>query len=58
MEGQIGTLIYMAPELVSNRTHYTKSIDIFATGIIMFQLLTGGSHPLYRSDDFSTTKYR
>jgi len=37
----------MAPEL-SNRTgNYSKKVDIWACGIIMYKLLAGGDHPLY-----------
>jgi calcium/calmodulin-dependent protein kinase I len=48
---QAGTLIYMAPE-VAARHEYTKSVDIWAMGIIMHLLLTGDKHPFYdRSKD-------
>ena len=39
-----GTLFYMAPEVVSNGK-ITKSVDMWAVGIIIFQLLSGGEHP-------------
>lgn len=39
-----GTLFYMAPEVVSQGV-VTKSVDMWAIGIIMFQLLSGGQHP-------------
>jgi len=39
-----GTLFYMAPEVVSNGK-ITKSVDMWAVGIIVFQLLSGGEHP-------------
>lgn len=39
-----GTFFYMAPEVVSQGV-VTKSVDMWAIGIIMFQLLSGGSHP-------------
>ena len=42
----MGTLMYMAPEVVLNH-EYTKSVDIWALGIIMHMLLTGGKHPFY-----------
>jgi hypothetical protein len=31
---------------------------VFAVGIVMYMLLTGGEHPLYNSDDFTTEKYK
>lgn len=42
-----GTYMYMAPEIVQRNHTYTKSVDIWAIGIIMHQLLTGNKHPLY-----------
>jgi len=36
----------MAPEVV-NGHEYNNCIDIFSVGIVMFNLLSGGSHPLY-----------
>ena len=43
-DGHMGTLMYMAPEVALNQ-EYTKSVDIWALGIIMHKLLTGGEHP-------------
>jgi len=40
----------MAPE-VAFQKDYSKSVDIWSTGIIMYMLLTGGDHPLYESKD-------
>ena len=42
----MGTLMYMAPEVALNH-EYTKNVDIWALGIIMHMLLTGGKHPFY-----------
>ena len=36
----------MAPEMALKK-EYSKSVDIFALGIVMYNLLTGGKHPLY-----------
>jgi hypothetical protein len=36
---QVGTVEYMAPEISTGQ--YTKSIDIYACGIILFEMLTG-----------------
>ncbi|CAD8076522.1 unnamed protein product [Paramecium sonneborni] len=51
LHGQCGTLIYMAPELFSQRV-YSKPIDIWSCGIILYQMLTG-KHPLYKSGENS-----
>ena len=40
----------MAPE-VANKNKYTKQVDIWAIGIIMHILLTGGKHPFHREND-------
>jgi serine/threonine protein kinase len=40
----------MAPE-VAFKKKYTKRVDIWSTGIIMYMLLTGGNHPLYSGND-------
>jgi len=45
-----GTLIYMAPEQIESKI-YTKSIDIWSCGIIMYMLLNNGIHPLYKKGD-------
>lgn len=39
-----GTLIYQAPEQIKGIT-YGKKIDIWSTGIIMYEILTKGGHP-------------
>jgi serine/threonine protein kinase len=46
---KVGTLLYMAPEQTDN-TSYTKKVDIYAWGIIMYQLITG-NHPFYEKGD-------
>ena len=40
----------MAPE-VALKKEYSRSVDIWSTGIVMYMLLTGGSHPLFNSKD-------
>lgn len=50
MDVQCGTLIFMAPEVVFKK-EYTKTVDIWSTGIVLYQLLTGGDHPLYKDSD-------
>ncbi|CAD8112687.1 unnamed protein product [Paramecium primaurelia] len=43
-----GTYIYMAPEILQSKL-YSKPVDVWATGIIMYQLLQG-VHPFYKQD--------
>lgn len=45
-----GTLIYMAPEQVTKQS-YAKKVDLWACGIIMYQLLSKGLHPCYVKGD-------
>lgn len=54
---QVGTLIFMSPELIQKK-RYSPGVDVFAVGIIMYMLLTGGQHPLYDSADFNTESYK
>ena len=48
----------MAPEIVVHEYEYTKSVDIWATGIIMYELLTGGKHPLYNQGEDNQETYK
>lgn len=50
MDAHCGTLIYMAPEVINSK-EYTKKVDIFSSGIIMYMLLTGGQHPILKPND-------
>jgi len=50
----VGTLIYMAPE-VAFQHEYTKSVDVWAIGIIMHIVMTGGSHPFFDKNDSCTS---
>lgn len=54
LDQHCGTLIFMAPE-VALKKEYSRSVDIWSTGIIMYMLLTGGSHPLFSSKDNAET---
>ena len=49
-----GTLIYMAPEQISNNT-YSKSVDIWSVGIILYMMLFNGKNPFYNKGDNSNT---
>ena len=52
-----GTLVYMAPELSNRAGSYSKKVDIWACGIIMYKLLTGVDHPLYVKGDTQEDYY-
>ena len=45
-----GTLNYMAPEQISNMT-YSKAVDIWSVGIILYMLLNKGKNPFYTKGD-------
>jgi serine/threonine protein kinase len=40
MTGNIGTIFWMAPEMLQS-TQYTEKVDVYSYGIILFELLTG-----------------
>lgn len=50
---KVGTLLYMAPEQ-TDFTSYSKKVDIYAWGIIMYQLLTG-KHPFHEKGDIESS---
>ena len=58
VEQQVGTLVFMAPEQLVSKKLYSRSVDIFAAGIIMYMLLTGGKHPLYDPSVHNTETYK
>lgn len=41
-----GTLAYMAPEQAIKQS-YSKKVDVWACGMVMYQLLCQGKHPWY-----------
>lgn len=55
---QAGTLVYMAPEVITKRRQITKSVDIWAVGIIMYEVLTGGGHPIWVDGEDTTTSFQ
>ncbi|CAD8189904.1 unnamed protein product [Paramecium octaurelia] len=48
-----GTIIYMAPEQFTEK-YYSKQVDAWSCGILLYMLLNAGQHPFYNKDD---TKY-
>ena len=49
-----GTLVYMAPELLNN-IKYTKGVDVWSVGIILYMLLMKGKNPFYNKGDSKET---
>ena len=47
-----GTLTYMAPEQISG-VIYSKAVDIWSVGIILYMLLNKGKNPFYNKGDKS-----
>jgi len=41
MRTELGTHGYMAPEILSSNTQYTKKADVFAAGVILFIMIAG-----------------
>jgi serine/threonine protein kinase len=50
-----GTLVYMAPELLINNVKYTKGVDVWSVGIILYMLLMKGKNPFYNKKDTRQT---
>jgi calcium/calmodulin-dependent protein kinase I len=50
-----GTRVYMAPEVLLTKHEYTKSVDVWAVGIILYEVLTGGQHPIFKPNDTKDT---
>ena len=40
-----GTLKYMAPELLQERTDYDEKVDVYAFGVVVYLILTKGEFP-------------
>ena len=49
-----GTLSYMAPEQISNKT-YSKAVDIWSVGIILYMMLNKGKNPFYNIGESKET---
>ena len=45
-----GTLIYMAPEQL-NKMIYSKAVDVWSVGIILYMLLNKGKNPFYNKGE-------
>lgn len=42
----VGTLYFMAPEVISSTPSYNYLVDSWACGIVLYIILSGGEHPL------------
>lgn len=47
---KVGTIMYQAPEQMIDTSYYSKPIDIWAAGMIMYELLSKGGHPILGKD--------
>ena len=41
LKGRIGTIMYMAPEIIMEKP-YDEKVDLWSAGVILFNLITGG----------------
>ena len=59
----IGTISYMAPEIFAGQS-YNNTVDIYALGMVLYQLLNNGRVPFlpaygaYTAQDFDNANYR
>ncbi|CDW84934.1 protein kinase domain containing protein [Stylonychia lemnae] len=52
-----GTLLYQAPEQLFATNQYSKAVDMWASGIIIFELLTKGEHPILQMMGISKERF-
>lgn len=43
--GCIGTLKFMAPELLNESTKYSEKVDVYSFGVVVFFILSSGEYP-------------
>ena len=48
--GRCGTLLYKPPEQVNHLYTYSKKADMWAAGVMMYELIVG-QHPFYEKGD-------
>ena len=49
-EGAVGTIAYLSPEQLTGSTNISPTADMFALGVIAYEMLTG-AHPYWHSED-------
>lgn len=54
--GGVGTLKFMAPELLQESTHYTNKVDVYSFGVVVFYILSGGQMPKINIGDQANGK--
>ena len=47
----MGTIAYMAPELLKEGTYEGPPVDMFAIGVVLFMLVTG-QFPFFKAGDY------
>ncbi|KAK8895401.1 hypothetical protein M9Y10_023864 [Tritrichomonas musculus] len=45
MTGGVGTIKFMAPELLNELSSYSNKVDVYSFGVVVFFILTGGELP-------------
>lgn len=57
VDDRCGTILYMAPEQAAKRA-YSKEVDIWSCGIILYKLLNKGNHPLYAQSESKESYFK
>jgi serine/threonine protein kinase len=47
---KVGTIMYQAPELINESPSYGKASDIWGVGMVLYELLSKGGHPILGKD--------
>lgn len=46
----IGTFVFMTPEIFDESTQYNEKVDVYSFGVVMYYIVTKGEMPLFRKD--------